>query len=175
MASFLALAATAASTLRARAGHRSRDKALRSLVDAELRFARMGLEQGIPRAFIANFARTASRSSRRPCASSRRGRRDRRNPIPKALKLEWQPEQAGIAKSLDMGFTTGRSSSPTRHATRRLRTGVLFRVAARRARRVESRARHGNLHAAAGRFHRHGPARARATRARRTGLRSKKR
>ena len=58
MATFLVLAATAAATLPVQAQDGDpEDKALRSLVDAELAFARMGLEQGIRAAFIANFAK----------------------------------------------------------------------------------------------------------------------
>src|SRR5947209_20325445 len=73
--------------------------ALGSLVDAELAFARMALEQGIRTAFLANFAsdgvvfepapvRIQAAWSKRPAPAD-----------PKALRLEWQPAQAGVAQS----------------------------------------------------------------------------
>src|SRR5213078_2852694 len=81
--------------------------ALGSLIDAELAFARMSLEQGIRAAFLANFAadgivfepgpvRLREAWAQRPAAAD-----------PKAVRLEWQPAQAGVARSGDMGFTTG--------------------------------------------------------------------
>ncbi len=108
MATFLVLAATAAATLPVQAQDGDpEDKALRSLVDAELAFARMGLEQGIRAAFIANFAKDGIVFEPAPVRLVETWSARPPNPNPKALKLEWQPEQAGIAKSLDMGFTTG--------------------------------------------------------------------
>jgi ketosteroid isomerase-like protein len=81
--------------------------ALGSLVDAELAFARLSLERGIRAAFLANFAddgvvfepapmRLQAAWPTRPHAAD-----------PKALRLEWHPAQAGVARSGDMGFTTG--------------------------------------------------------------------
>ena len=101
--------------------------ALSSLVDAELAFARMGAERGIRAAFLANFAddgiafepapiRLRETWSARPAPAD-----------PLAVKLDWKPAQAGIARSFDMGYTTGpftlsSAASPTpRH-------GVFFSV-----------------------------------------------
>ena len=83
------------------------EQALSSLIDAELAFARLGLEQGIRAAFLASFApdgvafepapvRLVEVWTARPAA-----------PNPKALKLEWHPAQAGVARSLDFGYSTG--------------------------------------------------------------------
>jgi len=69
------------------------EQALSSLIDAELAFARLGLEQGIRAAFLASFApdgvafepapvRLVEVWTARPAA-----------PNPKALKLEWHPAQ----------------------------------------------------------------------------------
>lgn len=101
--------------------------ALGSLIDAELAFARMGAERGIRAAFLANFAddgiafepapiRLRETWSARPAPTD-----------PLAVKLLWQPAQAGVARSFDMGYTTGpftlsSAASPTpRH-------GVFFSV-----------------------------------------------
>jgi ketosteroid isomerase-like protein len=67
----------------------------------------MALELGIRAAFLANFApdgvafepapvRLVETWSARPAAAN-----------PKALKLDWKPAQAGVARSLDMGYSTG--------------------------------------------------------------------
>ncbi len=104
------------------------EQALRSLVDAELAFARMGLEQGIRAAFLANFAADGVAFEPAPVRLVETWSARPANPNPKVLKLEWEPAQAGIAKSLDMGFTTGpfkltdtTKDGPTRH-------GVFFSV-----------------------------------------------
>ena len=101
--------------------------ALGSLIDAELAFARMGAERGIRAAFLTNFAddgiafepapiRLRETWSARPAPAD-----------PLAVKLLWKPAQAGVARSFDMGYTTGpftlsSAASPT------LRHGVFFSV-----------------------------------------------
>ena len=80
--------------------------ALGSLIDAELAFAGMCSERGVREAFLANFSddgiafepapvRLRETWSARPAAD------------PLALKLAWKPAQAGVARSFDMGYTTG--------------------------------------------------------------------
>src|SRR6476619_7015287 len=81
--------------------------ALGSLVDAELAFARTGVERGVREAFLANFSddgiafepapvRLRETWSARPAPAD-----------PLALKLAWKPAQAGVSRSFDMGYTTG--------------------------------------------------------------------
>lgn len=102
--------------------------ALGSLVDAELAFARLSLEQGIGAAFLANFAadgvvfepapvRLQAAWAKRPVPSD-----------PHALRLEWQPAQAGVARSGDMGFTTGPSKLTDARRPGLVRHGVFFSV-----------------------------------------------
>lgn len=94
------------------------EQALQSLLDAELAFARMGLEQGIRAAFLANFAKDGVAFEPAPVRLVETWSARPPNPNPKALKLEWEPAQAGVAKSLDMGYTTGpfRLTDTTRDA-----------------------------------------------------------
>jgi ketosteroid isomerase-like protein len=110
--------------------------ALGSLVDAELAFARLALEQGIRAAFLANFAadgvvfepapvRIHAAWTKRPAPAD-----------PKAVRLEWEPAQAGVARSDDMGFSTGPYKlSDTRRADS-IRHGVFFSIWQRDARGV---------------------------------------
>lgn len=101
--------------------------ALGSLVDAEFAFARMGSERGIREAFLANFSdegiafepapvRLRETWSARPAPAD-----------PLALKLAWEPAQAGVARSFDMGYSTGpfTLSSATQPVPRH---GVFFSV-----------------------------------------------
>jgi len=102
--------------------------ALGSLVDAELAFARMALERGIRAAFLASFAsdgvvfepapvRIHAAWAKRPAPAD-----------PKALRLEWQPAQAGVARSHDMGFTTGPSKLTDARRPDFVRHGLFFSV-----------------------------------------------
>jgi len=102
--------------------------ALGSLVDAELAFARMASEQGIRAAFLASFAsdgvvfepapvRIQAAWTKRPAPAD-----------PKALRLEWQPAQAGVARSHDMGFTTGPSKLTDARRPDFVRHGLFFSV-----------------------------------------------
>jgi ketosteroid isomerase-like protein len=81
--------------------------ALGSLVDAELAFARMALERGIRGAFLANFASDGVVFEPAPVRIQAAWTSRAEPADPKALHLEWQPAQAAVARSLDMGFTTG--------------------------------------------------------------------
>ena len=101
--------------------------ALGSLVDAELAFARMGVRRGIRDAFLANFAddgivfepapvRLRETWSARPAPAD-----------PLALKLDWKPAQAGVARSFDMGYTTGPFTLIERCATGEPGTACSFR------------------------------------------------
>jgi ketosteroid isomerase-like protein len=104
------------------------EHALGTLVDAELAFARMGVERGVRAAFLANFAddgiafepapvRLRETWSARPAPAD-----------PLALKLEWKPAQAGIARSLDMGYTTGPFAVSSTAQPGPARHGVFFSV-----------------------------------------------
>jgi len=108
MSTILLLAVAAVSPLPAHAHDADpEEQALRSLIDAELAFARMGLEQGIRAAFIANFSQDGVAFEPAPVRLVATWSARPANADPKAVKLEWEPAQAGIAKSLDMGYTTG--------------------------------------------------------------------
>ena len=107
--------------------------ALGSLVDAEFAFARMAQEQGVRAAFLANFAadgivfepapvRLHEAWSARPAPAD-----------PKALRLEWQPAQAGVARSRDMGYTTGPYTLTDTAHPDGIRRGVFFSVWQREA------------------------------------------
>ena len=85
------------------------EQALVSLIDAELAFARMGLEQGIRAAFLAHFSEDGVLFEPAPVRLVETWSKRPANPNPKALKLEWEPAQAGIAKSLDMSPAASRT------------------------------------------------------------------
>ena len=100
--------------------------ALGSLVDAELAFARMGAERGIREAFLANFADDGIAFEPAPVRLRETWRARPAPADPLALKLVWKPAQAGVSRSLDMGYTTGpftlsSAALPVRH-------GVFFSV-----------------------------------------------
>ncbi len=102
------------------------EAALGSLVDAELAFARMGLARGVREAFLANFADDGIVFEPAPVKLREAWSRRPKPADPLAVKLEWAPAQAGISRSLDMGYTTGPSTltlpgQPPRH-------GVFFSV-----------------------------------------------
>ena len=107
--------------------------ALGSLVDAENAFARMGVELGIRAAFLANFApdgivfepapvRLRETWGARPAPAD-----------PLALRLEWKPAQAGVARSRDMGYTTGPFTLSSAGQPGTMRHGVFFSVWQRNA------------------------------------------
>jgi ketosteroid isomerase-like protein len=102
--------------------------ALGSLVDAELAFAKMGKELGVRAAFLAHFAdegvvfepapvRLREVWSTRPAPAD-----------PLGLRLEWKPAQAGVARSNDMGYTTGPFTLSTAADPENIRHGVFFSV-----------------------------------------------
>ena len=104
------------------------EAALISLVDAEQAFARMGIERGVRAAFLANFAddgvvfepapvRLRDAWSARPPPAD-----------PLASKLQWKPAQAGVARSHDMGFTTGPFTLSRAAAPGHIVHGVFFSV-----------------------------------------------
>ena len=102
--------------------------ALGSLIDAELAFARMSLEQRIRAAFLANFAADGIVFEPAPVRlretwSARPERADA-----KSLRLDWQPAQAGVARSYDMGYTTGPFTLTDAAHPERTRNGVFFSI-----------------------------------------------
>ena len=102
--------------------------ALGSLVDAELAFARMGWERGVRAAFLANFAPDGVVFEPKPVPlretwSARPAAAD-----PLALRLQWTPAQAGVARSHDFGFTTGPYAIWDASQPDRKRHGVFFSV-----------------------------------------------
>jgi hypothetical protein len=102
--------------------------ALVSLVRAELAFARMGAAEGIRASFLANFAddgvvfepapvRLRETWSARPAPAD-----------PLASRLEWKPAQAGVARSRDLGYTTGPFTFARAAEPGNVRHGVFFSV-----------------------------------------------
>jgi len=102
--------------------------ALGSLVDAELAFARMSLEQGIRAAFLANFSADGIVFEPAPIRLRDAWLQRPAQPDPKAVRLEWQPAQASVARSGDMGFTTGPWKSTDARRAGDVRHGVFFSV-----------------------------------------------
>ena len=101
--------------------------ALGSLIDAELAFARMGSERGIREAFIANFADDGIAFEPAPIRLRETWRARPAPADPLAVKLAWKPAQAGVARSFDMGYTTG-PFTLTSAAQPAPRHGVFFSV-----------------------------------------------
>ena len=105
-ATFIAIVTSGLNIARAH-GPDATEIALGSLIDAELAFARMSLEQGIRAAFLANFAGDGIVFEPAPVRLHEAWPHRPAPEDPKALRLEWQPAQAGVARSGEMGFTTG--------------------------------------------------------------------
>lgn len=101
--------------------------ALGSLVDAELAFARMGAERGIREAFLANFADEGIAFEPAPVRLRETWRARSAPADPLTVKLAWKPAQAGVARSFDMGYTTGPFTLSTA-AQVAPRHGVFFSV-----------------------------------------------
>ncbi|HEY7787812.1 MAG TPA: nuclear transport factor 2 family protein [Casimicrobiaceae bacterium] len=107
--------------------------ALGSLVNAEMDFARMGRERGVRAAFLANFAADGivfepAPSRLRETWGARPAPED-----PLAVRLEWTPAQAGVARSHDFGYTTGPYTSWNATQPDQKRHGVFFSVWQRNA------------------------------------------
>src|SRR5690349_19730925 len=81
--------------------------ALISLFTAERLFLTVGMKQVLGAAFLANFANDGMAFEPAPVRLVETWSARPANPNPKALKHEWEPAQAGVGKSLDMGYTTG--------------------------------------------------------------------
>jgi ketosteroid isomerase-like protein len=124
-----ALAATIALASTARA-HDPDDEeiALGSLVDAELAFARLALEQGIRGAFLANFAADGIVFEPAPVRLHDAWPKRPPPPDPKALRLVWQPAQAGVARDRAMGYTTGAFTLTDAAHPDRVQHGIFFSV-----------------------------------------------
>jgi ketosteroid isomerase-like protein len=99
-----------------------------SLIDAELAFARMSLEQGIRAAFLANFAADGIAFEPAPVRLRETWSARPEPADPKSLRLDWQPAQVGVARSFDMGYTTGPFTLTDAAHPDRARHGVFFSV-----------------------------------------------
>ena len=103
--------------------------ALGSLIEAELAFARMSLEHGIRAAFLANFAHDGIVFEPTPIVLRDAWPARPAPADPKAVKLVWQPAQAGVARGGDLGFSTGPwTSTDARRPDDPARHGVFFSV-----------------------------------------------
>jgi ketosteroid isomerase-like protein len=81
--------------------------ALGSLIDAELAFARLAGERGVRFAFLASFAPDGVAFEPAPVRLQEAWAARPAPADPLAVSLRWQPAQAGVARSLDLGYTTG--------------------------------------------------------------------
>ena len=102
--------------------------ALRSLVDAELAFARTASERGVRAAFLANFAPDGVAFEPAPVRVQEAWRARPAPSDPLALRLDWKPAQAGVARSHDFGFTTGPFTAWNANDPDHTRRGVFFSV-----------------------------------------------
>jgi ketosteroid isomerase-like protein len=106
----------------------AREIALRSLVDAELAFARDASERGVRAAFLANFARDGVAFEPAPVRLQVAWRERPAPSDPLALRLDWKPAQAGVARSHDFGYTTGPFTLWNASDPNHRRRGVFFSV-----------------------------------------------
>lgn len=104
------------------------EMALGSLVDAELAFARMASERGMGAAFLANFAADGIALQPGPVRVSHAYRARPAPADPLAVKLDWKPAQAGVARSHDFGYTTGPYTLRIASQPDRVRQGAFFSV-----------------------------------------------
>ena len=104
------------------------EMALGSLVDAEFAFAHMAAERGVRGAFLANFAADGIALEPAPVRVHEAFPARPAPADPLALKVEWKPAQAGVARSHDFGYTTGPYALT--HAARpdRVQHGTFFSV-----------------------------------------------
>lgn len=108
--------------------------ALGSLVDAELAFARMAGERGVRATFLANFAADGIALEPGPVRVQDAYRTRPAPADPLAVKLDWKPAQAGVARSHDFGYTTGPYTLRIAAQPERVRQGAFFSVWQRDAR-----------------------------------------
>ncbi|MGC1818670.1 MAG: DUF4440 domain-containing protein, partial [Casimicrobiaceae bacterium] len=102
--------------------------ATQSLVAAETGFARMALEQGIRAAFIANFADDGIVFEPAPSILRKTWPVRPAPANPRALRLEWSPAQVGVARSGDIGYSTGPYRLTDAAHPDFIRRGVFFSV-----------------------------------------------
>jgi hypothetical protein len=107
--------------------------ALGSLVDAEFAFAHMAAERGVRGAFLANFAADGIALEPAPVRVHEAFPARPAPADPLALKVEWKPAQAGVARSHDFGYTTGPYSLQVAAQPARVQHGAFFSVWQRNA------------------------------------------
>lgn len=102
--------------------------ALGSLVDAELAFARTSMQRGVREAFLANFADDGVAFEPQPVRLRETWSKRPPPAEPLATRLDWKPAQAGVAKSFDLGYTTGPYTLSNAREPAKVREGVYFSV-----------------------------------------------
>jgi ketosteroid isomerase-like protein len=85
----------------------AQDESRRSLVEAEQAFARMSVLRGLHEAFLANFADDGIAFEPAPVRLRETWGARPAPADPKALALHWHPVIAGVARSGELGFTSG--------------------------------------------------------------------
>jgi len=106
----------------------ARDTTTKSLAGAELAFAHMALEQGIRAAFLANFADDGIAFEPAPVILRKAWSARPATPGPGAVRLEWRPAQVGVARSGDLGYSTGPYTLTDASRPGLTRHGVFFSV-----------------------------------------------
>jgi hypothetical protein len=106
----------------------AQEVALGSLVDAELAFARMGSSRGVREAFLANFAEDGVVFEPAPVRLRETWGARPAPTDPLAVTLAWSPAQAGVARSFDLGYTTGPYTLTSTAHPGAIRHGVFFSV-----------------------------------------------
>jgi len=88
------------------------------VIDAELAFARLAEEIGVRPAFAASFAEDAVWMVPEPTTLAAAHAARPPPADPRAVRLEWHPAIAGIARSGELGFTSGPSTLSLRDGSR---------------------------------------------------------
>lgn len=104
LSAFLTLAVT---TLISASDKPKPSSAAQQLADAERAFAKMSVEQGIPEAFVANFADDGLEFTPKPENAKKLYAKRLPSPKPAKVTLDWSPEFTDVAASGDLGYNTG--------------------------------------------------------------------
>lgn len=101
---------------------------MKSLADAERAFASMSVQQGVRKAFFANFADDGIAFQPHPVVF-KDAVKDRPAPTnPNAVTLNWRPVAGDVSLSGDMGYTTGPYSAIDSSGKQPPRYGFYFSV-----------------------------------------------
>ena len=111
-------------------------RALGSLVDAELAFAADGWQRGVRESFLEHFAPDGIAFEPAPVRLHDAWRARAAPADPLAFRLQWKPAQAAVSRSHDFGYSTGPFTAWNAARPDAKRHGVFFSVWQRDARAV---------------------------------------